>query len=86
MKALYRISSVLGFIAYIGLFVWMFWLMPVVEVEVVVEVPMSVSDTQRFLKAEGLYDGKIDNDWGPGTERAWCDYMAMKSWPVKKGE
>ena len=49
-----------------------------------VEVPMSVSDTQRYLQAENLYQGKIDGIWGPATERAWCDYMAVKVWP--KGE
>ena len=47
--------------------------------EVVVEIPMSVSDIQRFLKAEGLYEGKIDNVWGPGTERAWCNWCAVRS-------
>ena len=46
-----------------------------------VEVPMGVSDTQRFLQAEGLYHGKIDNVWREQTERAWCDYMAVNVWP-----
>ena len=86
MKTLYRIASVIGFIAYIGLFVWMFWMMPVSEVEVIVEVPMSISDTQRYLKGQNLYAGAIDGIWGPGTERAWCNWCAVRSMHRMKGE
>jgi hypothetical protein len=54
--------------------------------EVIVEVPMSISDIQRFLADEGHYQGRIDGIWGPKMERAWCDYCAVKSIERMAGE
>jgi hypothetical protein len=55
-------------------------------IEVVIEVPMSIADTQRFLKAQNLYRGRIDSKWGPKTERAWCDYCAVQAIERMKGD
>ena len=37
------------------------------------------AEAQERLKAQGLYDGKIDGIWGKETDRAYCDYMAIRS-------
>ncbi len=36
-------------------------------------------EAQERLKAQGLYYGKIDGIWGKETDRAYCDYMAIRS-------
>ena len=36
-------------------------------------------EAQRRLKEQGLYHGKIDNVWGPESDKAYCDYMAIES-------
>lgn len=36
-------------------------------------------EAQERLKAQGLYDGKIDGIWGKNTDRAYCDYCAIRS-------
>jgi len=35
-------------------------------------------EAQERLKAQGLYDGKIDGIWGKETDRAYCDWAAMQ--------
>lgn len=35
-------------------------------------------EAQERLKAQGLYDGKIDGLWGDKTDRAYCDYCAKR--------
>lgn len=35
-------------------------------------------EAQRRLKEQGLYRGRIDNFWGPETDRAFCDYCAIR--------
>ena len=40
---------------------------------------MNPFEAQERLKAQGLYDGKIDGIWGEKTDRAYCDYMAANS-------
>jgi len=39
----------------------------------------NIGEAQRRLKAQGLYDGPIDYKWGAGTEKAYCDYCAIRS-------
>ena len=39
----------------------------------------NIGEAQRRLKAQGLYDGKIDYKWGAGTEKAYCDYCAIRA-------
>ena len=39
----------------------------------------NIGEAQRRLKAQGLYDGKIDYKWGTGTEKAYCDYCAIRA-------
>ena len=36
-------------------------------------------EAQRRLKEQGLYHGRIDNIWGKETDKAFCDYCAIKS-------
>lgn len=36
----------------------------------------SIGETQQELRDAGYYHGRIDNIWGPKTEKAYCDYMA----------
>ena len=40
-------------------------------------------EAQKRLKEQGLYHGKIDNIWGPESDRAFCDYIAIQEF---KGE
>ncbi|MCK5016918.1 MAG: hypothetical protein KAS32_07580 [Candidatus Peribacteraceae bacterium] len=35
-------------------------------------------EAQERLKAQGLYDGKIDGIWGPESNIAYCDYCAIR--------
>ena len=35
-------------------------------------------EAQRRLKEQGLYNGRIDNIWGKETDRAYCDYCAIR--------
>jgi len=37
-----------------------------------------IFEAQRRLKAQGLYDGKIDGIAGPKYEKAMCDYHAIQ--------
>ncbi len=37
------------------------------------------AEAQERLKAQGLYDGKIDGIWGPETDRAYCDWCAIQT-------
>ena len=39
----------------------------------------NIGEAQRRLKAQGLYDGPIDYKWGVGTEKAYCNYMAIRA-------
>lgn len=36
-------------------------------------------EAQKRLKEQGLYHGKIDNIWGEKTDKAFCDYMAIRT-------
>ena len=36
-------------------------------------------EAQRRLKEQGLYHGKIDNIWGKETDRAFCDWCAIRA-------
>ena len=36
-------------------------------------------EAQRRLKEQGLYHGKIDNIWGPESDKAFCDYCAINA-------
>ena len=36
-------------------------------------------EAQRRLKEQGLYHGKIDNIWGPESDKAYCDYCAIET-------
>jgi|GEM_PF-5649078 len=36
-------------------------------------------EAQRRLKEQDLYHGKIDNIWGKETDKAFCDYCAIKA-------
>jgi len=40
----------------------------------------SIAETQQELCDAG-HPVKVDNDWGPETEQAYCDYMAARLWP-----
>lgn len=37
------------------------------------------AEAQERLKAQGLYDGKIDGIWGEKTDRAYCDWCAIQT-------
>jgi len=37
---------------------------------------------QKLLKEAGLYKGKIDGDWGTGSEKAWKKYMELNTIPT----
>ena len=39
----------------------------------------NIGEAQRRLKAMGFYDGPIDYKWGVGTEKAYCNYMAIRA-------
>ena len=39
----------------------------------------NIGEAQRRLKEQGLYHGKIDYIWGQGTDKAYCDYMAIRA-------
>ncbi len=39
----------------------------------------NIGEAQMRLKEQGLYDGKIDYLWGPGTDKAYCDWCAMRA-------
>ena len=36
-------------------------------------------EAQERLKAQGYYNGEIDGRWGPETDRAYCDWCAVKA-------
>ena len=36
-------------------------------------------EAQRRLKEQGLYQGRIDNIWGPESDKAFCDYCAINA-------
>ena len=36
-------------------------------------------EAQRRLKEQGLYHGRIDNIWGPESDKAFCDYCAIRA-------
>ena len=44
----------------------------------------SPAESQQELKDAGWYHGKIDGDWGPLSDAAYCDYMAARVWPKEK--
>lgn len=35
-------------------------------------------EAQRRLKEQGLYRGKIDGIWGKQTDKAFCNYRAIR--------
>ena len=35
-------------------------------------------EAQSRLKEQGLYHGRIDNIWGPESDKAFCDYCAIR--------
>jgi len=35
-------------------------------------------EAQRRLKEQGLYHGRIDNIWGPESDKAFCDWCAIR--------
>lgn len=37
------------------------------------------AEAQERLKAQGLYDGKIDGIWGAKTDKAYCNYCAIRT-------
>lgn len=39
----------------------------------------NIGEAQMRLKEQGLYHGKIDYVWGKETDRAYCNYMAIKA-------
>ena len=36
-------------------------------------------EAQRRLKEQGLYHGRIDNIWGPESDKAYCNYCAIQA-------
>ena len=36
-------------------------------------------EAQQILKEMGLYNGKIDGIWGKESDKAYCDYCAIKA-------
>lgn len=36
-------------------------------------------EAQRRLKEQGFYRGKIDNIWGPESDKAYCDKCAVEA-------
>lgn len=38
----------------------------------------NIFEAQTRLKAQDLYSGKIDGIWGEGTDKAYCDYCAIR--------
>ena len=36
-------------------------------------------ESQQILKNMGLYHGKIDGIWGKESDRAYCDYCAIRA-------
>ena len=36
-------------------------------------------EAQRRLKEQGLYHGRIDGIWGKKTDKAFCDYCAIRA-------
>lgn len=36
-------------------------------------------EAQRRLKEQGLYHGRIDNIWGPESDKAFCDWCAIRA-------
>lgn len=36
-------------------------------------------EAQRRLKEQGLYHGRIDNIWGPESDKAFCDWCAIEA-------
>jgi len=39
----------------------------------------NIGEAQKRLKEQGLYHGKIDYVWGPGTEKGYCDWCAIRA-------
>lgn len=39
----------------------------------------NIGEAQMRLKDQSLYHGKIDYIWGKETDRAYCDYMAIRA-------
>ena len=39
----------------------------------------NIGEAQKRLKEQGLYHGKIDYLWGPGTDKAYCDWCAIRA-------
>lgn len=37
------------------------------------------AEAQERLKAQDLYEGKIDGIWGEETDKAYCDYCAIRA-------
>lgn len=35
-------------------------------------------EAQRRLKEQGFYEGRIDNIWGPESDRAFCNWCAVQ--------
>ena len=36
-------------------------------------------EAQERLRAQGLYDGRIDGIWGKKTDKAYCDWCAIRA-------
>jgi hypothetical protein len=39
----------------------------------------NIGEAQQRLKEQGLYHGKIDYIWGKETDRAYCDWCAIRA-------
>ncbi len=39
----------------------------------------NIGEAQMRLKEQGLYHGKIDYIWGSGTDKAYCDWCAIRA-------
>ena len=39
----------------------------------------NIGEAQQRLKEQGLYHGKIDYLWGKETDRAYCDWCAIRA-------
>lgn len=39
----------------------------------------NIYEAQGRLKEQGLYDGKVDGIWGSGTDKAYCDWCAIRA-------
>jgi len=43
-----------------------------------------ICEAQERLKAQRLYNGRIDGVWGKETEKAYCDWAAIQTFKEKE--